>query len=114
MSGREKLMVMGFIFWSVVAIGMVVIGVISWRSKKPVGFFTGVKAPEVSDTVGYNHSVGTLWIVYGILLEFLGLPLLFMKQNSAGVVILILGTVFISIGLAVAFVFISSKYQKKG
>ncbi len=105
-------MMIGFIIWTVCALVLLSIGIISWRSKKPVGFFAGVKSPEVNDVVKYNHSVGTLWFVYAILIELAGVPLLFLKQNSAGFIIPILGIMFITIGLAVAYTFILAKYRK--
>ena len=102
----------GFIIWTAVAVALTAIGIIAWRSKNAVGFFAGVKPPEVNDVVKYNHSVGILWVVYAVLLELFGVPLLFLKQNSAGFVISILGVVFISIGLVIAYTFILAKYRK--
>lgn len=106
-------MILGFIFWSVMAVGLAVIGIISWRSKKPAGFFTGVKPPEVTDTVKYNHAVGTIWFVYAAVFELCGVPLLFLKRNSAGFAFMMLGVVAASIGLAVAYTVISTRYEKK-
>ena len=105
-------MMVGFVIWTAVAIAIAVIGIIAGRSGKPSGFFAGVNPPEVNDVVKYNHSVGTLWVVYAVLLELFGVPLLFLKQNSAGFVISILGVVFISIGLVIAYTFILAKYRK--
>ena len=106
-------MIIAFIIWSVITLVFIVIGIISWRSEKPAGFFTGVKPPEVNDVVKYNHSVGTIWFVYAGLFEIFGVPFLFLKQNSAGFIIPMLGVVFSSIGLAVAYTFVLAKYQKK-
>ena len=105
-------MIIGFIIWSAVAVIFIIIGIVSWRAKKPVGFFTGVKAPVVSDAIKYNHSVGTLWLVYAVLLELLGIPFLYLEQNSAGFIIPYLGVVVITIGLVVAYSIIASKYKK--
>ena len=107
-------MVLGFIIWSSVGVITVIIGIISWTSQDPVGFFAGVKPPEVDDVKKYNHSCGILWFVYALLYELLGLPLLFLEQNSAGFVIPLLGTIFITIGLIVTYTKIVSKHQKKG
>ena len=104
-------MLIGFVIWSIVSLIFVGIGISARRAKEPVGFFTGVKPPVVKDKVKYNKAVSMLWFVYAILLELLGLPLLFLKQNSPGFVISILGTVFISIGLAIAYTFILAKNQ---
>ena len=40
-----------------------------------------------------------------------GIPLLFLKQNSAGFVPVILGTVAVTIGLMVAYHFLEKKYR---
>ena len=106
-------MILGFIIWSIVCIVLVVIGIISWNSKTPAGFYSGVKPPEVTDTVKYNHSVGILWFVYAGVFELCGVPLMFLKQNSAGFVFLILGTVFCTIAFVVAYNFILEKYRRK-
>ena len=105
-------MMVGFIIWTAVALAIAVMGIIGWRSKKPSGFFAGVNPPEVNDVVKYNHSLGSLWVVYAVMLELFGVPLLFWKQNSAAFIVSILGVVFISIGLAIAGYFIIAKYRK--
>ena len=105
-------MTVGFIIWTAVALAIAVIGIIAGRSEKPSGFFAGANPPEVNDVVKYNHSVGALWVVYAILLELFGVPLLFLKQNSAGFIVSILGVVFISIGLVIAYTFVLAKYRK--
>ena len=104
-------MLIGFIIWSIVALIFVGIGISAWRAKEPVGFFTGAEPPTVKNMVKYNHAVSILWFAYAVLLEIFGLPLLFLKQNSPGFIISILGTVSISIGLAVAYSFILAKNQ---
>ncbi|MCR5604288.1 MAG: hypothetical protein K6G27_11395 [Lachnospiraceae bacterium] len=105
-------MIIGFIIWSIISAVIFGIGIWSYRSKEPVGFFTGVKPPEVKDTKKYNHAVAILWFVYAALLEVMGIPFLFLKQNSAGFVPVLLGTVFISIGLMVGYTFIERKHRK--
>ena len=106
-------MILGFIFWSITAVGLSVIGIVAWKSQKPVGFFAGVKPPEVSDTMKYNHAVGTIWFVYAAVFELCGVPLLFLKRNSAAFAFIMLGVVAASIGLAVAYTVIEAKYEKK-
>ena len=41
--------ILGFSIWSLVALVMLVIAIVDLRSEKPVGFYTGVKPPEVTD-----------------------------------------------------------------
>ena len=103
---------MGFVIWSIVFAIMLGIGIWSYRSEKPVGFFTGAKPPEVKDAKKYNHDVGILWFAYAVLLELFGIPFLFLEQNSAGFILVYLGTIVISIGLMVGYVVIEKKHRK--
>lgn len=105
-------MIAGFIIWSVVAVLLCGIGIWAWKSNKAVGFFAGVGAPEVSDVKKYNHAVAKIWFVYAGVFELLGLPLLFLKQNPALFIVSVLGVVMASIGMAIAYVAVSSKYEK--
>lgn len=44
------------------------IGIAQWKSKKPVGFYTGEKAPDVkalTDVKAWNRKHGMMWILYG-------------------------------------------------
>ena len=106
-------MIAGFIIWSVVSTVLLGIGIWAWKSDQPVGFYAGVKPPEVSDTRKYNHAVAVLWFAYAGLLELLGVPLLFLKQNSAGFILPILGIAFLSIALAAVYNRILAKYRRK-
>ena len=50
------------------ALIMFVLGIAQLRSKKPVGFYTGEKAPEekdLSDVSAWNKKHGMMWIIYG-------------------------------------------------
>ena len=76
-------MVFGFVIWSIVFLVLLGVGIRAWKSDKAVGFFTGTKPPEVTDVRKYNRSVAVLWFAYAGLFEFLGLPLLFLKQNRS-------------------------------
>ncbi|MCR4807648.1 MAG: hypothetical protein K5857_08215 [Lachnospiraceae bacterium] len=101
----------GFVIWSITSAVTLGIGIWSYRSKEPVGFYSGVKPPKVKDTKKYNHAVAFLWFGYAALFEIMGIPLLFLKQNSAGFVLPLLGTVLITIGLVVGYTFIERKYR---
>lgn len=109
MDGTNKV---GFVIWSIVSAIMLGIGIWSYRSENPVGFFTGTKPPEVKDVKKYNHAVGILWFSYAVLLELFGIPFLFLEQNSAGFIPVFLGTIVISIGLMVGYVIIEKKNRK--
>ncbi len=106
-------MIPGFILWSVVFLILLGIGLWAWKSDKAVGFYTGTKPPEVTDVRKYNRSVGILWFVYAGLFELLGLPFLFLKQNAAGFLWVVLGVVVISIGLMIVYSRILRIYEQK-
>ena len=106
-------MTAGFVIWSSVTLLLIGIGIWAWRSKKAFGFYAGVRPPEVSDVAAYNHSVALLWFVYAVLFEALGLPLLFLKQNAALLLLPLFGTVLITIGLMVCYHRILQKYERK-
>lgn len=54
-----------------VAALMIGIGISQLRSKKPVGFYSGVKPPredELSDVGAWNKKHGIMWIIYGAII----------------------------------------------
>ncbi len=106
-------MMIGFVIWSAVFLVLLGIGIWSWRSRKAVGFFSGVKPPEVTDVRRYNRSVAVLWFVYAGLFELMGLPLLFLKQNSAGFLWSLLGIPLITIGLLIVYNRILRRFELK-
>ena len=50
-------MLLAFIIWSMCALLFLIIGISSKISKKPAGFFSNCKAPEVTDVKKYNNAV---------------------------------------------------------
>ena len=57
------------------ALIMIGIGVSQLKSRKPVGFFTGVKPPEekeLRDIKAWNRKHGIMWILYGCALIVCG------------------------------------------
>ena len=106
-------MIIGFVIWSMVSLVLLGIGIRAWKSNKAVGFYTGVKPPEVSDVRKYNRAVAVLWFVYAILFELLGLPLLLLKQKSAGFLGCMVGVPVISIALTIVYNRILTKYKVK-
>ena len=63
----------------------------------------------------YNRALGILWCVYGVLFILIGLPLLILDEQNAGLIIIpVVGGMLISIGaMAVYSICIESKYRKK-
>lgn len=104
--------VIGFIIWMVASCIFVVIGFSSWHSKAPVGFFTFVRPPQVTDIKRYNHAVAIIWFVFAGCMALLGLPLL-AGQNSPYVMISIVGMMWLCIGIVIAYCRVERKYRKK-
>lgn len=103
----------GFVLWLIVGGLLIALGISAFFAKKEVGFFNNVKPLPMRDVKAYNRAVGKLFIVYGILFAALGLPLLF-GQNSALILISILGVVAETIGaMAVYILVIQNKYERK-
>ncbi len=101
-----------FIIWSIVASLFVVIGIVNWRSKTEVGFFTGVEPGKKKDIVGYNHAVAKIWFFYAAVLEMIGLPFVVIPQNSIMAVVVMLAVVLLTIGIMIIYVKVDAKYKE--
>ncbi len=104
-------MVVAFVIWSIVALIFVMIGVVNWRSKTEVGFFTGVEPGKKKDIVGYNHAVAKIWFFYAAIFEIIGIPFLFIQQNSMMAVVVMLLIFALTIGIIVVYIKIDAKYK---
>lgn len=48
---------------------IVIIGIVQYKSKNPVGFWSGKKPPQkeqITDVKAYNRKHGLMWILYGM------------------------------------------------
>ena len=54
---EELGMIIGFVIWSFCAVLFFIVGIVDLKSAKPVGFFTGVKPPKITDVKKYNKAV---------------------------------------------------------
>ena len=106
-----------FIIWTIMGVLFIVMGIYEMNSKKakPFGFWANAEVGPIEDVKGYNRALGILWCVYGVLFTLIGLPLLILDEQNAGLIIIpVVGVMLISIG-AMAFysIGIESKYRKK-
>lgn len=102
----------GFIIWAIVGCCFIGLGIFSFFAKKATGFWANAEMFEVNDIRKYNHAMGKLWCVFGLVFIILGIPLLD-GQNSPLIIISILG-VFVEM-LAVMIIYtqvIEKKYRK--
>ncbi|MDD5801839.1 MAG: hypothetical protein PUD31_05345 [Solobacterium sp.] len=102
---------MGFFIWTLITLIFVYIGITIRKSNIPVNLFTFGDAPKVNDIKRYNKAVSNLWLVFTILFEMIGISLLFIKQNSPFIILIVLGVVFLVIGMMVMHTKIESKYR---
>jgi protein-S-isoprenylcysteine O-methyltransferase Ste14 len=105
-------MIIAFVIWTVISLVLAGIGIRDWNAGKAVGFFTGTRPPEVEDVRAYNHDVARLWFGYAAVFELLGIPFLFLKQNSALLVPFMMGIPVITIALMVIYHRILQKHRK--
>lgn len=105
-------MVIGFIIWSIVAVIFLGIGISCRKSREAVGFFTFVKPPIVDNIEHYNNAVSLLWFVAAGVLEIVGIPILFIKQNSPLFIPVIFAVLILVIVMAIVYVKIEAKYKK--
>lgn len=104
-------MLVGFIIWTLITLVFVYIGITIRNSNIPVNLFTFGDIPKVNDIKGYNKAVSNLWLVFTVLFEVVGVSLLFVKQNSPFVILIVLGVVLLVIGMMMIYTKIESKYK---
>ena len=105
-------MILGFIIWSIVTVLFVGIGISCRKSDEAVGFFTGCKPPNIENVSGYNKAVSKLWFVSAIIYEIMGVPLLFLEQNSLLFIPIIFGVVIGMIVMMIVYLQIERKYRE--
>lgn len=107
--------ILGFIVWTILGFSFIGMGIYSIKAKKKVAFSFWANAEmfPVNDAAAYNRAVGKLWLVFGVVLLLLGIPLL-KGQDSAALIVPILGTMAESIvAMGVYVTVIEKKYRKK-
>ena len=106
-----------FIIWAIVGVAFIVMGIyyMNYKKKKSFEFWANAKVESIEDVKAYNHALGILWCVYGILFVLIGLPLLVLNEQNAGLIAIpMVGTMIISIGaMAVYLIGIEAKYRKR-
>ncbi len=106
-------MKIAFIIWSIVAIIFFIMGLIDRKSDKPVGFWANAKVSEIENIPEYNNAVAKIWFVFAVVLELLGIPLLFIKQNSPMIMFAVIGMMILIIVIMVVYTKVEDKYRKK-
>ena len=106
-------MFIAFLIWTLCAGIFLAIGISSYKSKEPVGFFSFSNPPKVNDVEGYNKAVAKLWFVVSVIFEILGIPFLFLEQNSPEFFIIVVAVPALVIGMVIAYLRIEAKYKKK-
>ena len=104
-------MIIGFVVWSIIAALFVGIGISGLKSKNAVGFFTFAKVPIVRDVKKYNRAVSMIWFMGAVLLEMMGAPLFFFEQNSPIFIFVVMGVLFLVIGMIISYIKVENKYR---
>ena len=107
-------MIIGFIIWSMASLVFLSIGIKCRRSQEPVGFFTSCEPTQIENIEKYNKAVSRLWLVAAVFLEIMGIPLLFLEQNSVYFILVVFGVVIGMIVMMVVYLKIEGKYKKRG
>lgn len=98
-------LIFGLVIYLFVAAIMFGIGISQYKSKKPVGFYSGEKPPlesELTDVNAWNKKHGKMWILYGviIILSYVaGIP--FVSQDSVWCVVPMCGGIIVPIPLMI-------------
>ena len=101
---------MYFVIMGCVALIMIGIGISQLKSRKPVGFYTGVKPPEekeLRDVEAWNKKHGVMWILYGSSIVGCGFVHM-MTGISGGNDIL---TLLVEIGVMIGGIFVMMWYH---
>lgn len=104
----------GFIIWVIVALIIIGMGINACFSKKEVafGFWANIKQFPVKDIRGYNRATGKLFIIYGLILIVLELPLL-KGQNNPYILLSVLGVMIETIAIMVIYgMCVEAKYKE--
>lgn len=65
----------------------------------------------VKDVKKYNRAVSMLWFAGAVLLEMIGVPLLFFEQNSPIFIFVVLGVIVLVIGMIIGYIKVENKYR---
>ena len=104
--------IIGFVIWAIVGIIIISLGIISYFSRKSVGFWANIKPISVNNITGYNRAIGKLFVTYGIILIALGLLLL--RQNSPFILLSVLGIMIETIVIMTIYsLYIERKYKEQ-
>ena len=104
--------IIGFVGWSLCSLLFVIIGIVAWNKKEPMGFWAQAEPPKVKNVKAYNRAVAKIWFFFAVGMFLLGLPLIIGGQNSPLIVLSILGSMFLVIGICVIYVFVEKKYKE--
>lgn len=105
--------IIGFVIWAIGGVIIIGLGISAYFSRKVVGFWANIKPISVNDIMGYDRAVSKLFVIYGVILIILGLPLL-LGQNSPFVLLSVLGVMIETIAIMVVYsLFIERKYKEQ-
>lgn len=99
-----------------VALIFVVLGICQYKSREPVGFYTGEKPPkeeELTDVKAWNKGHGILWGGYGVLMILAGCSAICLRNEILGAGITFMIIISGLIGIIVGHRLLVKKYMIK-
>ena len=105
-------MLIAFLIWCAIALVFVGIAIRCRTSEKAAGFFANVPPPSIKDVKAYNKAVAALWFVSAAFFAVIGVPFLFLQQNSPWFLLIMLAVVFWLIGIMIVYMKIETKHRK--
>lgn len=67
---------------------------------------------KMKDVKGYNRDVARIWVRFAVCMEILGIPLIFIEQNSIVGIFLIFGVVILVFWLILSYFKVEAKYRE--
>ena len=104
------------VIYGLVALLMIGIGIHQFRSKDPVGFYTGEKPPQkeqITDVRAWNRKHGIMWIIYGICIVLSWVCSTLIGDSLYAVIPLAAGILLIPVVIIICHHRLVKKYYKK-
>lgn len=99
--------IFGLVIYLLVAAIMLGLGISQYKSKKPVGFYSGEKPPlesELKDVTAWNKKHGKMWIWYGIvIIVFYAVGIPFVKSDSVWCVVPMCGGIILPLPFMIRY-----------
>lgn len=66
----------------------------------------------MKDPVAYNRAVAKIWFVFAAVLEIIGIPMLFLQQNSPAAFLIVIAVLVLVLAIMIAYMHVEKKYKE--